>query len=110
MDQEEREILETLDAAVRSAGPAIEPIITSVDRKLRENTGEVLAWQVIPLDCYHTRLPESVRSSWVFVLRANVATGAERHPNSRQRMMSYRGRGDFQTRPGGEWCSRHLTS
>lgn len=110
VDRDEREILETLDAAVRSAGATIEPIIASVDGQLQKNQGEVLAWQAIPLDRYHTRLPESVRSSWVFVLRANVATGAERHPNSHQRMMSYRGRGDFQTRPGREWCSQHLTS
>ncbi len=25
-------------------------------------------------------------------------------------MMSYRGQGDFQTQPAGEWCSHHLTS
>jgi hypothetical protein len=110
MDQYERGILEALDAAVRSATATIEPIIASVDRKLRENPGEVLAWEAIPLDRYRTRLPESIRSSWVFVLRADVATGAERHPNSHQRMMSYRGRGDFQTQPGHEWCSHHLTS
>jgi hypothetical protein len=35
---------------------------------------------------------------------------AERHPNSHQRMMSYRGFGDFQTRPDGDWCSHLLTS
>jgi hypothetical protein len=110
MDRGERQILKALDAAVRSAAASIEPIIASVDRKLQEKPAEVLAWEAIPLDRYHRRLPESIRSSWVFVLRANVATGAERHPNSHQRMMSYRGRGDFQTRPGREWCSHHLTS
>jgi len=36
----------------------------------------------IPLDRYGTQLPQTIESSWVFVLRANVATGAERHPNS----------------------------
>jgi hypothetical protein len=110
MERDEREILEALDAAVRSASAAIEPIIGSVDRKLREHPGDVLAWEAIPLVLYGGRLPESIRSSWVFVLRAKVATGAERHPNSHQRMMSFRGHGDFQTRPGSEWVSHHLRS
>lgn len=110
MDESERRILEILDEAVRSAGPAIGPIVARVDQKLRADPVEVLAWEPIPLDRYRTPLPESIRSSWVFVLRANVATGAERHPNSHQRMMSYRGNGDFQTRPGSDWCSHHLTS
>ncbi len=110
MERDETDILQALDAAVRSAAATIEPIIASVDRKLEEAPAEVLAWEAIPLERYHTRLPETIRSSWVFVLRANVATGAERHPNSHQRMMSYRGRGDFQTQPGHEWCSHYMTS
>jgi len=110
MDRDERDILEALDAAVRAAAAAIEPIVASVDRKLRERPGNVLAWEAIPLDCYEARLPASIQSSWVFVLRADVATGAERHPNSHQRMVSYRGHGDFQTRPDREWRSHHLTS
>ena len=110
MDQHERDILLTLDTAVRSAKAKIESIIGYVERKLEDNPDEVLAWESIPLDCYRTVLPESIRSSWVFVLRANVATGAERHPNSHQRMLSYRGSGDFQTQPEGEWCSHHLRS
>jgi hypothetical protein len=110
MDAHERELLERLDAAVRSARSTIDPIVAGVDRKLRGAPDEVLAWEPIPLAFYGDRLPESIRSSWVFVLRANVATGAERHPNSHQRMMSYRGRGDFQTQPGREWVSHHMSS
>ena len=110
MDRHEREILEVLDSAVRSAAATIEPIIAVVDRKLYGNPADVLAWEAIPLQCYGRQLPESIRSSWVFVLRANVSTGAERHPNSHQRMMSFRGHGDFQTQPAREWASHHLTS
>lgn len=110
IDIHEQEVLEALDTAVRSARAAIDPIVVSVDRKLKNNPGDVLAWQAIPLERYSTRLPAMIRSSWVFVLRANVATGAERHPNSHQRMMSYRGGGDFQTRQSGKWCSHELRS
>lgn len=110
MDQYERQILQTLDAAVRSAAATIDFLAASAKRKLGENPDDVLAWEVIPLDRYRTRLPESIRSSWVFVLRANIATGAERHSNSHQRMMSYHGRGDFQTQPLDTWCSHYMTS
>lgn len=110
MTDSERQILEALDAAVRSAAGVIGPIVATVDRKLAANPDEVLAWESIPLDRYRIPLPPSIRSSWVFVLRAKVVTGAERHPNSHQRMMSYRGHGDFQTRPAESWLSHHLAS
>jgi hypothetical protein len=110
LNQDERRILEALDAAVRSVATAIERIAASVESKLQASPSEVLAWEPVPLETYGTQLPDPVRSSWVFVLRANVATGAERHPNSHQRMMSFRGRGDFPTQPAGEWHSQPLTS
>jgi hypothetical protein len=112
MDQEESSILEALDLAVRSEAirPKIEAIVARVEQKLRERPDDVLAWEPIPLDYYTVPLLETIRSSWVFVLRANTTTGAERHPNSHQRMMSYRGSGDFQTRRAGDWCSHLLTS
>jgi len=110
MNAHERETLELLDAAVRAAAASIEPIVADVDRKLRDAPGEVYAWATVPLDLYQVPLPDSIRSSWVFVLRANTTTGAERHPNSHQRMMSFRGRGDFPTRPGSEWISHRLRS
>ena len=110
MNSRERTILELLDRAVRSAKRTIDPIVAAVDARLQESPSDVLAWQSIPLDLYSTKVPETIRSSWVFVLRANVATGAERHPNSHQRMMSYRGRGDFQTQVDDQWRSHRLRS
>ncbi len=112
MDQEESRMLEALDRAVNSVAirATIDPIVARVEQKLRARPDNVLAWESIPLDFYTAPLPETIRSSWVFILRANTTTGAERHPNSHQRMMSYRGAGDFQTRPAGEWCSHLLTS
>jgi len=108
----ESAILEALDLAVRSEAIRlkIEAIVARVEQKLLASPADVLAWEPIPLDVYTAPLPEAIRSSWVFILRANTTTGAERHPNSHQRMMSYRGSGDFQTRPAGDWLPHRLTS
>jgi len=70
----------------------------------------VMAWEPLPLSIYGQSLPPFIRSSWVFILRAQTATGAERHPNSQQRMMSYRNVGDMQTGGPGRWQSNPLVS
>ena len=66
-----------------------------------------LAWEPVPLEAYRD-LPDQIRSSWVFVLRAGTTTGAERHPNSIQRVMSFRGTADLQTWEDGRWRSNQL--
>ena len=62
-----------------------------------------MAWAPIPLAIYGAALPSGIRSSWVFVLRSGATTGAERHPNSHQRMMSFEAIGEFasSSRTGG---------
>jgi len=109
MNPAERLILEQLDRAVRSARATIEPLVAIAERKLA-TSDEVLSWEPIPLDAYTLPLPASIRSSWVFILRGNLETGAERHPNSHQRMVSWRGYGNFPTRENGEWQAHQLTS
>jgi hypothetical protein len=66
-----------------------------VEQKLIEDFESDLAWKSIPLDVYQEKLPSMIRSSWVFVVRAQANTGAERHPNSHQFMMSYKGEAIF---------------
>ena len=112
MDASELRILEALDAAVRSdsAAARIGEIVARVERALNQRPEEVMAWEPVRLDVYADPLPPMIASSWVFILRAGVDTGAERHPNSHQRMMAYRGDGDFQTRARTDWDSNLLTS
>ena len=112
LDDSELKILHALDAAVsdESATAGIDKIVPGVEQALNESPDEVMAWEPIPLELYGAPLPAMIRSSWVFILRAGVDTGAERHPNSHQRMMAYRGDGDFQTREGPVWRSNLLTS
>jgi hypothetical protein len=61
---------------------------SGIGQKLREKPDALLAWEPISLDFYAATLPETIRSSWVFIMRANTTTGAERHPNSHQRRRS----------------------
>ena len=105
-------MLSTLNKAVKqdSVRLKIDVLAKRVETKLLEDPRAALTWESIPLSTYEARLPEIIRSSWVFVIHANANTGAERHPNSIQRMMSYRGSGDIQIWNDERWCSNPLIS
>lgn len=108
----ERKILQSLDEAVSASGAsaALRSISERVLARLARGSLEIEAWEPVPLNLYGGVLPSEIRSSWLFVLRHGVTTGAERHPNSRQRMMSWSGQGDFQVHDGTRWRSHRLVS
>jgi hypothetical protein len=112
MTPEERSRLEQLDAALRSeaAREQISPAVERVRAQLARNKEALMAWEPIPLSVFDRALPPQIRSAWVFVLRAGADTGAERHPNSHQRMMSFEGSGDIQAGTPGHWQSNVLVS
>ena len=109
---EERSRLELLDAALQSAGVRdhIRSVVIRVSKALARKKDALMSWEPVPLHIFPTSLPPEVRSAWVFVLRAGADTGAERHPNSHQRMMSFEGTGDLQTGEPGKWQSNVLVS
>ncbi len=112
MTPEERSRLEALDAVLRSENvrEQIRPIVERVRAELARKNEALMAWEPIPLSVFGRALPPEIRSAWVFVLRAGADTGAERHPNSHQRMMSFEGRGDLETGEPGQWQSNVLVS
>jgi hypothetical protein len=112
MNKEELKIFEILNSIIRQehAITILDSIVTRVEHKLILEPEALLAWEPVPLSTYGEKLPDIIHSSWVFVLRAKATTGAERHPNSHQRMISYRGSGDLQTWNGKRWCSNILIS
>ena len=112
MTREERSRLETLDTALRSdkTREHIRSVVARVRDQLASRKEALMSWEPIPLDLIATTLPPEIRSAWVFVLRAGANTGAEKHPNSHQRMMSFEGSGDFQTGEPGKWDSNVLVS
>src|SRR5687768_9372284 len=111
MDSRELILLERLDAAVREprAQSALAGVAGRLLERLEADRSPVMTWEPVPLEVYPP-LPEGIRSSWVFVLRQNTTTGAERHPNSHQRVMSLRHAADLQTWEAGSWRSNLLVS
>src|SRR5438128_9361129 len=94
--REERSLLETLDKIVRSekVHAQILPMVERVRTQLARKSDALMAWEPIALETFGA-LPSEIRSGWVFILRAGVDTGAERHPNSHQRMLTFTGTGDM---------------
>jgi hypothetical protein len=112
MTTEERTRLESIEIALRSetVSGQIRPIIERVRAELSRKNEALMTWEPIPLTVFGRALPREIRSAWVFVLRAGADTGAERHPNSHQRMMTFEGSGDMRTEDGGQWQSNVLVS
>src|SRR5439155_23667908 len=74
------------------------------------NKEALMTLRPIPLTFFGLALPTEIRSAWIFVLRAGANTGAERHPNSHQRMMTFEGSGDMQPGEPSQWQSNVLVS
>src|SRR5260370_37924543 len=94
--REERARLEKLDAIVRSdeLRAKINPVVDRVCAALSQKPDALMTWEPFPLRIFGQKLPQEIRSGWIFVLRGGADTGAERHPNSHQRMMTLRCTGD----------------
>lgn len=90
-------MLERLDDVVRSEEmrSQILPIVKRVRDDLARKPDALMTWEPIALETFGNNLPPDIRSSWIFILRAGTDTGAERHPNSHQRMMTFAGTGDM---------------
>jgi len=108
----EKRTLTALDRLLRRAAvrASIDAAIGPLERRLLADTGAQMAWETVPLSLYDPGLPGTIRSSWIFILRSGAVTGAERHPNSHQRTLSYRGAGDLMTMERGRWRNHALVS
>ena len=115
MEPDERARLEKLDTIVRSdeLRAEIYLIVDRVSTALSEKPEALMTWEPIPPEIFRQKLPREIRSGWIFVLRAGADTGAERHPNSHQRMMTLHGSGDMRIRAdaaSSTWESNVLVS
>jgi hypothetical protein len=112
MTDDEFSILQTLDELLQPdiVRSQIDAIAAPLEQDLRRNPAASMAWQPISLPLFRGPIPAGIQSSWAFILWACAKTGAERHPNSHQRVMSYRGSGDLQVNIDGHWHSNHMVS
>ena len=111
MDRLERKIIQQLDLILKDKKlrDKIDSFVEKVENNLKSDPSTILSWEPVPLELFQKELPGDIRSNWVFVMRAGTNTGPERHPNSHQRMMSYRGSGDFPIFTKDKWHSNFLT-
>jgi hypothetical protein len=104
-------LLHVLDdvVALSSAASSAEEFLPRVIQQLRESN-QLMAWDIVPLSAFGGRLPESIRSCWIFAIRAGAQTTPERHPNSHQRSFSLTGSGTFDVHERGVWVPHRLVS
>lgn len=97
MTDNERTLLQQLDKIVHSdrVRSEILPIVERVREDLARKPDALMAWEPVAVEMFGNELPPVIQSGWVFILRAGTDTGAERHPNSHQRMMTFAGTGDM---------------
>jgi hypothetical protein len=60
------------------------------------HTEDSFVWSSLDLNEIKSDLPEKLKSGWIFVLKANVASGCHYHPNSIQHMVMLSGEGESQ--------------
>jgi hypothetical protein len=58
-----------------------------------DHSRQSFVWSVIDLNLIDRKLPECIRSCWLFVLKKEVWSGCHYHPNSIQHMVMVNGRG-----------------
>lgn len=104
-------VIAALDAAAHQATVA-EDIADALGRVTAQldATDRPMTWERVPLSVFGGSLPSTIRSCWIFVLRAGPQTGPERHPNSHQRSVSLVGAGTFEVREQGQWTRHPQTS
>ncbi|MGH7585296.1 MAG: hypothetical protein ACREMH_03535 [Gemmatimonadales bacterium] len=110
MDIAADSVLAGLEEALRR-GPAAAAVQSALGRVLAElaASGRQMEWEILPLEVFGGTLPGTIRSCWVFAIRAGAETTPERHPNSHQRSLSLSGGGIFEIRARG-WLVHPLVS
>ena len=101
-----------LDETLRETNTrkVIDAALLRIQQALHRRPADLFGWEVVPLDVFTGRMPLDVGSAWIFVIRAGIPPEKHRHPNSRQRTISYLGAGDLQVYENGVWISNVLVS
>ena len=86
--------LPQLNAAVEELieRPSFHQLVDALKDQL-PHTAEPFVWSTVDLESITVPLPESIKSSWIFVLKKDVPSGCHYHPNSIQHMVMIEGEG-----------------
>jgi mannose-6-phosphate isomerase-like protein (cupin superfamily) len=72
--------------------PTIHSLVDTLKKQLQD-TSEPFVWSTIDLQAGTVRLPDTIRSGWIFVLKKDMPSGCHYHPNSIQHMVMIEGEG-----------------
>ena len=75
--------------------PTIHSLANTLKKQLQHTT-EPFVWSTIDLQSFTARLPDTIKSCWIFVLKNDVPSGCHYHPNSIQHMVMIEGEGTSQ--------------
>ena len=78
--------------------PEIHCLVDSLKTRLPQ-TSEPFVWSAIDLESITARLPDNIKSCWIFVLKKDVRSGCHYHPNSVQHMVMIEGDGTSKIGP-----------
>jgi hypothetical protein len=108
----EAQILKMLDAALQKENVRqhVDAAILRIQQALRKKGTDLFGWEVLGMEMFETVPVDDIGSAWVFVIPAGIPPEKHRHPNSRQRTISYRGTGDLQVYENGVWVSNVLAA
>lgn len=95
---EERALLQRLDALLRepSVLQEIDRVAAELLARTPSGSEKLLDRERVPIAIYGPNLPSLIRSCWIYLMREPAMTTPERHPNSHQRTMAYKGTGFFE--------------
>jgi hypothetical protein len=88
----------------------LRPIVSRVHGQLELSKNEAMTWKSVSPSFFGNDLPCQIASIWIFVIRAGVYLGVERHPNSHQRTVALHGAGLFEIYENGVWNSHPISS
>lgn len=108
MKRDERAVLKQLDKLVQESDLSLE---IRQSRELLKHDPYLLAGTVpVSLSKFKESLPAGIGSARIFILRANTQFKTERHPNSRQRVISLEGTGKIVVNDKASPRTQNLTS
>ena len=111
MNNDEQKILETLDEILKenSVVKTINSVVLEAEKELN-NLHIPSVTKTVPLKIFQNKLPEFINLCRVFILRANTKSKIERHTNSFQRTMTWKGSGETKILENNKWILAYKKS